>query len=164
MPQLQQIDTFLGQLIWLAISFVLLYVFLRKVALPRVGEVLDARQARIRADLDKAAKLRDEAEAVRESYEKALAEGRAEAQKTLRAATDAAKVAAAERLAEVAAGVARDIEAAEARIGAARRDALGNIRAIAGELAGDTVARFIGAKVDEKTARAAVAAVAQERE
>lgn len=163
MPQLQQIDTFIGQLIWLTISFVLLYVFLRKVALPRVGEVLDARQARIRADLDKAAQFRDEAETVRESYEDALAEGRVEAQKTLRAATDAAKIEAAERLETVAAGIAKDIVAAEARIVAARRDALDNIRAVAGELAGDTVARFIGTKVDEKAARAAVAAVARER-
>ena len=69
MPQLEQIDTYLSQVIWLVISFAVLYVVMWKGALPRVADVLQERQERIDDDLDRAEKLKSEAEAALEAYE-----------------------------------------------------------------------------------------------
>jgi F-type H+-transporting ATPase subunit b len=57
---LPQLDTssYPSQIFWLAVSFLLLFWLFRTKALPRVGEVLEARQDRIAADLDRATKLR----------------------------------------------------------------------------------------------------------
>ena len=96
MPQLD-LATFPPQLIWLAITFIALYLVMRAVGLPRVGEVIAARRARIDGDLEKAQQLKNETEAVITAYEKALAEARAQAQITLRETTEQLNALSAER-------------------------------------------------------------------
>src|SRR6266849_1327352 len=53
-----QKDTFASQLVSLAIAFVALYLIVSRIALPRVGGVLDARQNAIDGDLAEAQKLK----------------------------------------------------------------------------------------------------------
>ena len=57
MPQLEQIDTYLGQVFWLAVTFALLYLVLWRAALPRITQVLTQRQERMDEDLQKAESL-----------------------------------------------------------------------------------------------------------
>ena len=73
-------ETFASQLLWLAVFFVLLYVLMAKVALPRVGSILQARRDRIAADLAEAQAHKEESEAAMAAYEKALADARNRAQ------------------------------------------------------------------------------------
>jgi F0F1-type ATP synthase membrane subunit b/b' len=63
----------------------------------------------------------------------------------------------------LAAKLAADVEAAEGRIAAARRDALAHIQQVANDAARATTARLIGVEVDEAQAGAAVSAAAKER-
>lgn len=156
MPQLEQVNTYLSQLVWLAITFTALYLFLRFVILPGIGELLERRHERIRVDLDKASDIKEEAERVRQAYEQSLAEGRGEAQRLIREAAAAAARDAAARQEEAATRIAAEIDAAEARIDQARAEAIENVRQIAGDLARDVVDRLIGIKVDEQAARAVV--------
>ena len=53
MPQLD-LATFPPQLIWLAITFVALYLVMAYAGLPRMGGIIEKRRARIADDLDKA--------------------------------------------------------------------------------------------------------------
>ena len=76
MPQLD-VTSFAPQLIWLALSFGLLYFFMARLVLPRVGGVIAARQARIAGDLDEAERLKQEAQAAEAAHEAALREARA---------------------------------------------------------------------------------------
>jgi hypothetical protein len=69
-------QTFVPQLVWLALTFGLLYVLLKRFALPRVGGVIKERQDRIRGDLDQAEKLKAETEQALAGYEQALTEAR----------------------------------------------------------------------------------------
>jgi len=62
MPQLE-VSTFVPQLFWLAITFVVLYLLMKGIGLPRVGGAIEARRRRIDDDLARAAQLKSEAEA-----------------------------------------------------------------------------------------------------
>jgi F-type H+-transporting ATPase subunit b len=75
-----QKDTFASQLVSLLIAFVALYLIVSRIALPRVGGVLDARQKAIEGDLAEAEKLRDASDAALKSYESELAAARSRAQ------------------------------------------------------------------------------------
>ena len=64
----------------LAIAFVALYLIVSRIALPRVGSVIDARQNAIEGDLAEAQKLKDESDAALKAYEGELAAARSRAQ------------------------------------------------------------------------------------
>lgn len=162
MPQLDPAG-FLTQLFWLVVTFVILCLLMWRVALPKIADLLQERQERMDDDLQRAERLKDDAAKVLESYEAAIAEGRAKAQAVLReaAARDAAE--AAERNASLAGRLTGEAEAAERRINAARDEALANVRAVAAEVAQAATERLIGAEVPASEATGAVDAAVKER-
>ena len=44
-------QTFASQLVWLAIAFVVLYVLMSRLALPRIGKIIDDRDGVIKGDI-----------------------------------------------------------------------------------------------------------------
>jgi F-type H+-transporting ATPase subunit b len=162
MPQLD-LATFPPQLIWLAITFLLLYALMAWVGLPRVGRIIGARRDRIEGDLEKAQQMKAEAEAVIAAYEKALAEARGQAQLTLKETTDRLNAEAAERQRQLAEKLAAETTAAERRIAEAKNAALGNLKSVAVEVARAAGAKLVGGDIDAARAAAAVDAVMQER-
>jgi len=155
MPQLDP-TTFVPQLFWLAISFIVLYGLMRWLALPRVAAALDARRRQIDGDLSRAAELKIEAEAALAAYQKALSEARAEAQATLRETSEKLAADAAERQRQLAATLGEQIAAAEKRIAAAKEAALGEVRGIAIDVARSVTEKLIGVPADPGPVGAAV--------
>ena len=153
---------FAPQLFWLAVTFITLYVLMAKVALPKIGAVLDERQRKIDDNLDKAAQLKAEAQAAVAAYEKALSESRAHAHRVIKEASERLAKQAEERTRELTAKLAEQIKAGEARIGAAKDQALANVREVAIEVAGATVSRLVGGAVDQGQLEVAVAAALKE--
>jgi F-type H+-transporting ATPase subunit b len=147
MPQLDY-HTFVPQLVWLAISFVVLYLLMSRLALPRVKGAIEGRRRRLDDDLERAAALKEEAEAALAAYQKTLAEARAAAQETLRQTGERLAAEAAERQSQLAASLAEQIAAAEARIVAGKEAALAEIRGIAAEVGSAVVTKLTGAAPD----------------
>ena len=162
MPQLH-FDTFLPQLVWLAIAFGLLYWLMSKFVLPRVTEVIEARAQRIAGDLDRAAALKAEADKARGAFESALSDARAQAVALETAAEAEAARIASQRQHELAAALAERIKRAEADVAAAKTAALGNVAAMAGEIVRETTRRLINVEVAPAEASAAAAAALRER-
>jgi F-type H+-transporting ATPase subunit b len=162
MPQLD-VTTFAPQLFWLAVSFIVLYFLMTKMALPRVGAAIAERRARIDGDLERAAQMKSDAEEVMFAYERALAEARAQAQETVRQTSEKLAAEAAERQRAAGAKLAEQTAAAEKRIAAAREAALTNVRSIAIDVARTAAQRLTGAEIDEARAGAAVDAVMKGR-
>lgn len=149
-------DTFAGQLLWFAIAFGLLYYLMSKIALPRIGAVLDDRRDRIGRDLDEAQALRTQSQEAEAAFQLSLAEARERskgiAQETrdrLAAETDTSRKA-------LEADLAGKIAAAEATIRSRTEDAMSNVRAIAGEAASAIVERLTGRAPDQAAVEAAL--------
>jgi F-type H+-transporting ATPase subunit b len=162
MPQLD-ISTFTPQLVWLAISFIVLYFLMAKIGLPRVGSAIEARRRRREEDLEGAARLRREAEAVVAAYESARANARAQAQATIRETTERLAAAAAEKQRELTAVLTLRTGAAEREIALAKEQALAEIRNVAAEVAASIANRLIGGSPDHNNIAAAVERVIAER-
>ena len=71
MPQFDP-SVFAPQLFWLVVTFIALYWLVAKVAVPRVGEVLEQRARVIQEDLDRATQLKAETDAALEIIEAGL--------------------------------------------------------------------------------------------
>ncbi|HXQ52268.1 MAG TPA: F0F1 ATP synthase subunit B' [Stellaceae bacterium] len=162
MPQLD-FSTFPPQLVWLAVTFVALYLVMAYFGLPRVASILGLRRDRIDGDLAQAARMKSEAEAVIAAYERALAEARAAAQATMRETTERLNEAAAERQRKLAATLAAETATAERRIAEAKSQALSGLRNMASELVRAAAMKVAGAEIDAAHAGDAVDAVMRER-
>jgi F-type H+-transporting ATPase subunit b len=158
MPQLD-LSTFPSQIFWLAVFFVVLYLLMAKLAIPRIERVIDERRNRVENDLDKAGQMKSEAEAVIAAYEKALADARHQAQLTMKETSDRLAGIAAERQRQAGAVIAERTAAAEKRIAAAKAAALADLRGVAVDVARSAAAKLVGSAVDEARAGAAVDAV-----
>lgn len=155
MPQFW-LEDFAPQIVWLAISFVVMYLLMWRVALPRVADVLESRQDRVATDLDMADQLRVKSERVMTDYEAALAEARGKAQAII-AEKQAALAAAAERRnQEVSEQLAERAREATDQIEAARAEAMAEVSGIAVDLAGQMAEKLIGTQVPEADVSAAV--------
>ena len=155
MPQLD-FSTFTPQLFWLAIWFVILYLLMAKLALPRVNRVMEARRQRREGDLARATQLRADAEAASAAYQSALAEARAQAQSTIKETSDWLAADAAERQRALATTLAEQIAEAERRIAGTKEQALAEVRGIAVDVGRSIVEKLTGAAPDPAKLAAAV--------
>lgn len=157
MPQLD-VAYYLPQLVWLAITFVALYLLMAKLALPRIAGVLEERSKRREDDLARAEALQGEAEAAAAAYDLVLTEARDAAHARLVRSSEAAKVSAEDAIHALDQRLAGEIEAAEATIAAARDAALTEAATIAAEAARLAAEKIAGIEVDARAAAAAALA------
>ena len=143
MPQLNPLD-WAPQIIWLIITFGILYLLMVKVVLPRIGGVIDARAAHIAKDLAEADKLRRETEEAIAAYEQALAEAKQKAHAIIDAGRTKLKEEMAGERAKLDQELGKKSAEAEARINAAKVSAMKEVSAVAADVAADIVRQLIG--------------------
>jgi F-type H+-transporting ATPase subunit b len=162
MPQLDGY-WFASQVFWLAVTFILFLLICWKVALPKIGRVLEERRQRIEGDLEEARTLRDEAEKVLADYEEAVAKARSDAQAIVRKTAGEMQERAAQEHERLGSQTNDMIGEAEGRIDKARAEAIANVNDVAGELAQTAAAKLLGADISRADADTAVSAVLQQR-
>jgi F-type H+-transporting ATPase subunit b len=137
-------ETFASQLLWFAVFFVLLYLLMSRVALPRVGGILAARRERIEGDLKAAQRLKEDSNAELAAYEKALADARARGQVIANETRDKLNAEAEQRRKGLEHDLNAKLAEAERVIAATKQAALANVRGIAIETTAAIVERLIG--------------------
>jgi F-type H+-transporting ATPase subunit b len=161
MPQFDP-TTFTPQLFWLVVSFIALYWLVAKIAVPRVGEVLDQRARVIQEDIDRAVQLKAETDAAAQAYEKAMADARAQAGDHMRAMLADVKAVTEKRTADISSQIGKQVADAEARINGAKQAAMDGLKAMAADTARDVVAKLASVTPDAGAVDAAVAAALKE--
>ena len=128
----------------------------------KIGGLLDGRAAQIRAELEEARALRDEAKAVLASYERKQKEVQEQSERIVASAKEEAMNAAAQAKADLKASIARRLAAAEEQIASAEASAIREVRetaiSVAVAAAGDVLAKQM---TSEGAAASIDAAIAQ---
>jgi F-type H+-transporting ATPase subunit b len=82
MPQLDP-TYWASQAFWLILIFTLFYFILSKLFIPKIKDIIDDRESKIKNDLDEAQRLKDVAEKKLKEYEQSIENGKKEVQKIL---------------------------------------------------------------------------------
>ena len=86
MPQLNP-EFFVTQLFWLVVTFSFLLVFLWRISLPRIGNVLEKREKKINEDLTTAKELQVEAEKIQVTIDNQLKQARSDASEMIKSSS-----------------------------------------------------------------------------
>jgi len=155
MPQLD-IQDFAPQIVWLVLTFIGLYFIMSRVALPRVGTILEERRSRISADLAAAAQLREETDKAIQDYEKALADAKSRAQEIGRQAREEIAADIERERAKVDETINQKLADAEKRITEMKEAAIAHVEEIATETADALVARILSKQPKRSELQSAV--------
>ena len=150
-------EYFPSQLFWLVITFVVLYVMIWKIALPRISNIIEARRTNIEGDLAKAARHRKEADAVHAAHQKTLADARVRAQAVTAETHDQLNAQLENTRRELEAKLNAKLTEAEKKIAVTKSAAMANVNAIAAEAATAIVQRLSGIAPAAASVESAVA-------
>ncbi|MEJ1969608.1 MAG: ATP F0F1 synthase subunit B [Rhizomicrobium sp.] len=148
---------------WVAVGFVMVVGLLLYVGVPKmVAGLLDARAAGIKAELDEARRLREEAQAALAGFKARAASAEAEAQAIVTEAKAEAERFAADARAGLSQQIARRAQVAQDKIAQAEAAALAEIRHLAADAAAAAAEKLIAARMDEQRQAAFVESSLQE--
>ena len=136
---------------WVGVAFVLFFVLFGRRLWATVAGMLDKRAADIRAELDEAARLRREAEAMLAEATHRRTQAIADAEALLVGARAEAARVAERAAAEAEAALKRREKMAQDRIGAAEKAALDEVRNTAAEVATDATRAVISQALSAET-------------
>jgi F-type H+-transporting ATPase subunit b len=138
---------------WVAIGFLcFLGLLIYLGAHRRLVEALDARQSRIKTELDDAKRLREEAQALLAEFERKGLAAESEAEAIIESAKTEAERLAAEAKVRMEDFVARRTQMAEAKIAQAEAQALADVRAAAADAAVGAAEKILAAAAKGKAA------------
>ena len=150
---------FTPMLIWLTLSFGLLYLLMSKIALPRVENILHTRAHKITQDISEAHALRNRAEQAAAAHDKTIADAKARAlalaQDTharLNAETESKRHA-------LEAELNAKLAASEVQVQAMKTKAMGNVEEIARQTAAAIVQHITGKPADQNAIASAIASI-----
>lgn len=141
---------------WVLVAFVLFVGFMVWKARKALVGGLDQRAARIKAEIDEAQRLREEAQALLADYQKKQREALGEAQAMLKQAEEEGKRARAKAEIDLAAALKRRERQALDRIAQAEAQALAEVRNLAADLAVAATRRILIETLDPAKAQALV--------
>lgn len=157
LPQLD-FATYPTQIFWLLVTLCVLYYLMSKIALPRIGSVLEERADAIADDLDAAEEFKRKAQDAEAAYEKALADARAKAQAIAAETRAEIQKQVDEAMAKADAEIAARTAEGEKRIAEIREGAMAAVQQVAEETSVAVVEAVLPDAADTDALRAAVAA------
>ena len=152
-------STFASQLVWFVIFFVALYVIIARLAIPRIGGIIEARRGRVEGDIADANRLKEQSDAALKAYEKSLADARNRAQTLGNETRDALNAQAEAGRKKLEGELNAKLAEAEKTIVGTKAAAMSNVQGIAVDTASAIVQQLIGTAPAGSEVQAAVAAV-----
>lgn len=150
-------EFFPSQILWLAITFGVLYWVLKNTILPRLGGILEYRRDRIASDLEAAERMKSDADEAQAAYQQELTEARDRAHTIGHEARDSARSSAEAERKRLDAELDEKLGAAQTRINEVKSEALKDVSRIAEETTDAILRQIAGLEVSGEEISNAVA-------
>lgn len=144
------------EILWGAISFLIVLVILAKFAFPAIKKALAEREGKIRSDLEAAEAARTEAETELSEYQRQLADARSEAGRIIEEARTAADQVRKDLIERAEADAAEVRARAQEDIKLATDRALADLRVRVADLSIDLAEKVVEKNLDRDTQRALI--------
>ncbi|MCF6304725.1 MAG: F0F1 ATP synthase subunit B' [Rhodobacteraceae bacterium] len=155
MPQLD-INAFSNQIFWMVVALVMIYFIISKIALPRIGGVLEERHDTISGYIVQAADFKAEAEQAEADYNAALAKARAEAMQIAEQTKAEIQKDLDKAIAKADAEIAAKAAESELAISTIRDSAVENVRDVASDATAAIIAALMPSAADDKAIKSAI--------
>lgn len=132
------------------VNLLLLFLLLKHFLFKPVQKILDARQAEIDKDYADAEKAQNEAEALRDEYEKRIADAKSEATDIVKTATRKAQLHGEEIVRDAQTQASRLMEKADAQIEQEKKKAMNELKDEISGIAVDIASKVVEREIDEK--------------
>ena len=151
-----------AELIWGAVAFFFVALFLMRVAFPKIREAVKTREEKIQGDLEEAEKSKTEAQKELEEYKKQLAEARSEANRIIEEARQQAEQVRKDIVEKAQAEADQIVSRAQEQIEAERNRTVQELKGTIGDLSIELAEKVVGRALDEKSQRELVDAYINE--
>jgi len=155
LPQFD-ISTFPSQLFWLAITFIVLYLFFSKKALPEISSTIDNRKTQIESDLTTAEKVKAEAMVAQEEFENGLIEAREHAARFVQETQASISKSLETETDKFRSKMESEIKALETRLETSKNQAMDEMNTIAADVASSAAQKIVGISTNINDAKAVV--------
>ena len=149
MPQLE-FSTWISQIFWLIVVFVMMYTLMSIFVVPRMQSIFARRKQKIAGDLKRAEELKIEAESILNDYNEQLQVTKQETEEIILNAKNNALKIHDEKIAEFNEENIALTEIAIENIKKSKQEAMDNIDKIVSDIATDSLDKIIGVKVSKK--------------
>ncbi|MDQ2826397.1 MAG: F0F1 ATP synthase subunit B [Actinomycetota bacterium] len=140
-----------NEIVWGALSFLILFVLIAKVGFPAIKKGMDARADKIRSSLDEAEKTRDEANGILQEYQRQLTDAKGESARIIEEARQAADKLRQDLKRQAEAEVTEIKQRAQDDIAAQVERAMGDLRARVADMTIELTEKVVGRNLDRET-------------
>ena len=155
MPQLNP-EFWISQIVWLVITFGILFIVLSKFILPKISDNLETRKSQILENIENAEKQREESEKKLKEFDKIIVESKNKAKNLFNDARQKVLDDVNKKKAALEKNIDDEVNAAEQEIDRLKKSSHDKITKIAIETSSDLVKQLIGEEVNNSSISAIV--------
>ena len=155
MPQLNP-EFWISQIVWLVITFGILFIVLSKFILPKISDNLETRKSQILENIENAEKQREESEKKLKEFDKIIVESKNKAKNLFNDARQKVLDDVNKKKAALEKNIDDEVNAAEQEIDQLKKSSQEKITKIAIETSSDLVKKLIGEEVNNSSISAIV--------
>ena len=155
MPQLNP-EFWISQIVWLVLTFGILYVVLSKLILPKISDNLESRKSQILENIEMAEAQREESEKKLKEFEKIILESKLEAKNHFNEVRQKILDDISNKRTAIEKDIDKEISAAEEEINNLKIDSSEKIKNIAVETSSELIKQLIGEEVNNSSVSAIV--------
>ncbi len=147
---------FASQIFWLAVVFAFMYIFFAKKGLPDIANSLDARETRIKTDIESAEKINAQAQSVKADHERILKESKDKSSEIINTTQEELKSKANEAVEAFRANQDKVTADLDKSITAAKAAALSDMHGVAADAAMQAASKIINVDADISAVKSVV--------